>query len=113
MPLRNSYELPDSGISDRGGLHSDSKLERLYRRLLVVYGILHILYWLAVGGFIILLPWYPFWDSNVLTFRYPALQPVMSSPFTKGAAVGLGVLNLMIGLYEILHFGRPKPDPHA
>jgi hypothetical protein len=108
MPLRNSYELPDSGITDGGSLHSDSKLERVYKRLLVVYNVVHIVYWFAVGGFLLLLPWYPFWDNNLLTARFPALYPVMVSPFLKGAVIGLALVNMLVGLYEILHFGEDQ-----
>jgi hypothetical protein len=105
MPLRNSYRFSDPGVISGGGLHSESKLNRVYRRLLHVYAVVHITYWFAVGCFLMLLPWQRFWDNNVLLYNYPGLRPVMASPFLKGAILGLGIVNLLIGLQELLQLG--------
>jgi hypothetical protein len=111
MSLRTTYQLPNSNIGNRGDLQPESKLERTYRRLLVAYGVVQITYWLVVGGFLMLLPWLRFWENNALLYLFPSLRPVVANPFLKGAILGLGLVNLLIGLHEILIFGRNQEHP--
>jgi hypothetical protein len=65
----------------------------------------HIFYWFAVGGFLMLVPWLRFWDHNALLYHFPGLIPIVGNAFLKGAVLGLGIVNLLIGLHELLHFG--------
>lgn len=74
-----------------------------------VWQILYILYCLEVGVFLILLPWLSIWDSNYLIYRYPVMQPLVTNPYLKGAVLGLGIVNVLIGIQEIVQFRkRPK-----
>jgi hypothetical protein len=99
MPLRMSLEFPDSDLVKERKPPSEpwSKL---------VVRILYIIYSLEVGGFLMLSPWLPFWDNNFLLFRYPILRPIVNSPFLKGAVLGLGIVNLIIGLSEIVNIRK-------
>jgi hypothetical protein len=86
-----------------------SGLARIVSRLEAVLIVLHIVYWMVVGCALIMIPWFHFWDHNHLLYRFPGLQPVVSSPFTKGAVLGLGIVNLVIGSKEIANLRRsPK-----
>jgi hypothetical protein len=99
MPLRVSLGIPNSSIENSGNLRSRSCLVTLR-------SILYILYSLEVGSFLIFIPWFPFWENNYLLFKYPGLRPLLASPYVKGAVLGLGIVNLIIGLHEIVHFRK-------
>lgn len=74
-----------------------------------VLRIIYILYSIEAGMFLLLLPWMSFWDANYLTYLYPQILPVITNPFFKGAVLGLGIVNLMIGIHEIVYFRKiPK-----
>lgn len=68
--------------------------------------VLYILYWLEVGGFLLLMPWMPLWENNYLLYLYPQLRPIVANSFLKGGVLGLGIVNLLIGIQEIVHFKR-------
>jgi hypothetical protein len=68
--------------------------------------IVYIVYSLEVGSFLVILPSLPFWDNNYLLYRFPSLRPLVVNPFLKGAVLGLGIVNLLIGLYEIVRFRK-------
>jgi hypothetical protein len=71
-----------------------------------VWRILYVLYSLEVGGFLLILPWLAMWDNNYLIYRYPSIRPVVANSFLKGAILGLGILNILIGIQEIVKFCR-------
>jgi hypothetical protein len=64
----------------------------------------YILYSIEVGIALLLLPWLNIWENNYLLYIYPQLRTVIANPFFKGAVLGLGIANLMIGFHEIAHF---------
>src|SRR5262245_36287968 len=66
-----------------------------------MWRLLYILYSLEVGVFLLFLPWQNIWDNNYLLFRFPNLRPFISSSYVKGAVLGLGLVNILIGLQEI------------
>lgn len=68
--------------------------------------VLFIAYWLEVGVLLLFLPWQGIWENNYFLYRVPELQPVVSSPFLKGAVLGLGIVNIVIGIQEIVHFRK-------
>jgi hypothetical protein len=69
-----------------------------------VWHILYVLYSLEVGGFLLVLPWLTMWDNNYLIYRYPSIRPIVANSFLKGAVLGLGILNVLIGIREIVKF---------
>lgn len=71
-----------------------------------IWQVLYILYCLEVGLFLLFLPWMGIWDNNILLYRFPALQPIISNPYLKGAVLGLGIVNILIGIQEIAQFRR-------
>jgi len=106
MPTRIPFGFSDSDIKSAGKPRSDSRLARIVSFLHTTYLLLHITYWLAAGSFLILFPWQAKWGNNSLLYRFPSLRPVMSNPFLKGAVLGLGFVNLLIGFQEIAHFRK-------
>jgi len=61
-----------------------------------------------VGLLLIVLPWSTFWERNYFVTMWPDLRPVMVSPFLRGAISGLGVLNLLAGLFELAPIVAPR-----
>jgi hypothetical protein len=71
-----------------------------------VWHILYILYSLEVGVFLLFLPWLGIWDNNYLLYRFPTIRPIVANSFLKGAVLGLGIVNIMIGIQEVVQFRR-------
>ena len=73
-----------------------------------------ILICFEIGSLLIILPWVPWvpWSENYLLvlasdkLHWPSLALVMKSSYTRGAVTGLGVVNLLIGLWEAANFTR-------
>jgi hypothetical protein len=71
-----------------------------------IWHILYIIYSLEVGVFLLFLPWLDLWDNNYLIYRFPAIQPIVANSFLKGAVLGMGIVNILIGIHEVVHFRR-------
>jgi len=71
-----------------------------------IWQILYILYSLEVGLFLIFLPWLRIWESNYLLYLFPEMQPIVENSFLKGAVLGLGIVNILIGIQEVIEFKR-------
>ncbi len=79
---------------------------RLHGRMTWFWHLLYIVYSLEVGVFLLFLPWLGIWDNNYLIYRLPAIRPVVTNPFLKGAVLGLGIVNILIGIQEVVHFRK-------
>lgn len=66
------------------------------RRLFVIALVLEI------GFALIVVPWSAFWDRNYFAQAVPALGVVMSNSFVKGAVSGVGVVNVVAGLADLV-----------
>jgi hypothetical protein len=71
-----------------------------------IWHILYIIYSLEVGVFLLFLPWLGIWDNNYLIYRFPAIQPIVANSFLKGGVLGLGIVNILIGIQEVVQFRR-------
>jgi hypothetical protein len=67
---------------------------------------LYIIVSLFFGIFLLTLPWHSAWDNNYLLYVYPQIRPVVANSFFKGAVLGLGFVNILIGIQEIVRFGK-------
>ncbi|HEY7911171.1 MAG TPA: hypothetical protein VIG62_04580 [Blastocatellia bacterium] len=73
-----------------------------------------ILICLEIGILLVLLPWVqdPAWDENYLLvviadkMNMPFVADVMRSGYARGAVTGLGLLNILMGVWEIVHFKK-------
>src|ERR1700742_4533855 len=76
--------------------------------------IFFILICFEIGALLIILPWvqHPSWTENYfLVFaadhlHWPAMATAMKNPYLRGGVTGLGVVNIVIGLWEAAHFTR-------
>ncbi len=62
------------------------------------------LFFVEVGVALILLPWSGFWDRNYFGQVVPAVGVVMRNNFVRGGVSGLGLLNLVAGVADIVAF---------
>jgi hypothetical protein len=54
------------------------------------------------------LPWSTFWERNYFGAAWPALLPILTNDFVRGAISGLGVLNLLAGIAELAPVFSPR-----
>jgi hypothetical protein len=76
--------------------------------MVLVLQIIYIIYWLEVGTFLLFLPWQSIWENNYLIYLYPNMRPIVSNLFLKGAVLGLGIVNILIGIQEIAEFKKNR-----
>lgn len=93
MPLRISLQLSNPALQDKG--------ERNSRTSYWIFKILYILFSLGFGAALLCLPWLNFWENNYVLYFYPELRPLVSNSYFKGAVLGLGMADILIGIREI------------
>ncbi len=64
-----------------------------------------IVLFVELGLLLLVLPWSAFWERNYFV-AIPAFEPILTSPFLRGAVSGLGLLNLAAAVGEL----RPSRD---
>jgi hypothetical protein len=58
-------------------------------------------YFFEVGFLLVIVPWSTFWDHNALLEAIPVVYRWTRSEYVRGAASGLGALNIGAGLAEL------------
>ena len=100
MSLRISLQLSNPALQDKGESHS--------RVAFYIGKIICILLFLFLGIALLCLPWFRFWDDNDLLYSFPQLRPMVSNPYFKGAVIGLGIADILIGIRESVRLFRPR-----
>lgn len=79
--------------------------------------IIYILISFEVGILLLILPWYSqFWEENfflyLMTDRFhaPWLPNLMASGWVRGGVTGLGIVNILLGILEIINFRQRVDD---
>ena len=75
------------------------------RRLLVA----SLFLW--TGFLLVLVPWSVFWDRNYFAQALPAVQTLMANNYVRGAISGLGLVNVYLGLAELVAAITSRPSP--
>jgi hypothetical protein len=57
---------------------------------------------IEVGVVLAIVPWSAYWDRNYFAEAIPLLETLVTNNFVRGAVSGLGLVNLAIGISEIL-----------
>ncbi len=96
MALRIAFQLANPMSPDRGKQHLPIGLW--------LFKSSYILFSLAFGAALLCLPWQSFWENNYLLYMYPELRPLISNSYFKGAVLGLGIADILIGIREITRF---------
>jgi hypothetical protein len=93
QPLRE-----DDAVETIGPPPAPVWLQRLSLAVLVIFC-------LYLGLLIAVLPWWKdMWDRNGLLLAYPSVHAVLVKGPVRGLISGLGVLDLWIGISELIHY---------
>ena len=72
--------------------------------------IVYILICFEVGVLLAILPWTSYWDDNFFLYfltsklNAPSLVTFLQSGYARGAVTGLGLLNVLAGVRDIIKF---------
>lgn len=70
-----------------------------------------VVFFFEVGVVLIFIPWSAFWDRNYFAQLAPSLQSTITNNFVRGAVSGLGIVNVVAGLAELVAVVfAPSPD---
>lgn len=64
--------------------------------------VLLIAFFLEVGFALIVVPWSEYWDRNYFVQALPAAGPLLTNNFVRGAVSGLGLINVIVGVAELV-----------
>jgi hypothetical protein len=64
--------------------------------------LLLIAFFFEIGFVLIVIPWSAFWDRNYFAQVAPALGTVITNNFFRGAVSGLGLINIVAGLADLV-----------
>jgi hypothetical protein len=56
------------------------------------------------------LPWSGFWDSNYVALTWPAVRPLLTNNFVRGAVTGLGIVNVCAGFVDLARVFAARQD---
>ena len=59
-------------------------------------------FFLEIGFVLIVIPWSAFWDRNYFAQIVPPLAAMMTNNFVRGAVSGLGLINVLVGLSDLV-----------
>ncbi len=74
--------------------------------------VLYILVCFEIGALLVFLPWHRTWQENNVLFlltewlEWPWLRQWIVSGWARGFVTGLGLINILIGVREIVSFSR-------
>ncbi len=91
--------------------HHVSRITAMSVKLTIVF---FILICFEIGILLVILPWVPSpsWNENYLLvlaadkMHWPWLAIAMKSGYARGAVTGLGLLNITLGIWEIIYFRK-------
>lgn len=64
-----------------------------------------VIFCFYIGGLVTILPWSPrYWDANGWILGHPAAANLLLRGWARGLVSGIGLLDLWIGVSELLHY---------
>jgi hypothetical protein len=73
----------------------------------------YIAFFLETGLLLVVLPWSSFWTRNYFVIHWPAISPWLVNDFVRGGVTGVGVVNLIAGIADIIPLVRNSPGPDS
>jgi hypothetical protein len=64
--------------------------------------LLLVAFFFEVGFVLVVIPWSAFWDRNYFAQMSPALGTFITNNFVRGAVSGLGLINIVAGLADLV-----------
>jgi len=70
----------------------------------------YVFYCFEVGIFLMTAPWLlpNVWENNVFFFYFPRLKSIFLNPYFRGAITGVGLLNVILAISEVLAREKSK-----
>lgn len=69
-----------------------------------------VLFCFYIGGLLTILPWSPrYFDSNGWLLAHPAVSAFVGKSWMRGVLSGLGLIDIWIGVSELLHYRDYRP----
>jgi len=70
----------------------------------------YVFYCFEVGIFLMTAPWLlpNVWENNLFFFYIPKLKGVFLNPYFRGAITGVGLLNVVLAISEVLAREKSK-----
>ncbi len=69
-----------------------------------------VLFCFYIGGLLAVLPWSPrYWDHNAWLLAHPTLDTIIGKGWVRGVVSGLGLLDIWVGISELLHYRDHRP----
>ena len=65
---------------------------------------------MLVGVFLAVVPWTAVWEANYLLQPYPRAREVVLSAFTRGTITGLGLVNILLALEDVIDHLRARGE---
>jgi len=69
----------------------------------------YIAFFLETGLLLVVLPWSEFWSRNYFVMHWPAISPWVVNDFVRGGVSGLGLINLVAGIADMIPLVRREP----
>lgn len=92
---------PEASALPKTESWSDAPAPLWMQRLALV---LLVVFCLCVGVFVFLLPWMRYWNENQYLLAFSPFGWLLGSGFMRGLISGLGLLDVWIGISEIIHY---------
>lgn len=92
---------PEASALPKTESWADSPAPLWLQRVSIVILVVFCFY---VGLLVFLLPWTRYWNENHYLLTFSSLGRLMSSGITRGVVSGLGLLDVWIGISEIIHY---------
>jgi hypothetical protein len=70
-----------------------------------------VAFFFEIGFALLVVPWSSFWDRNYFAEAVPAVHTIITNNFVRGAVSGLGLINLISGLGELISILLARPAP--
>ena len=68
-----------------------------------------VAFFFEIGFALLVVPWSAFWDRNYFAEAVPAVHAIITNNFVRGAVSGLGLVNLIAGLGELISILLARP----
>jgi len=74
--------------------------------------LLLVAFFFEVGFALIVVPWSAFWDRNYFVQVVPSIEALITNNFVRGAVSGLGLINVSVGLAELVSMILARTAKH-
>lgn len=74
-----------------------------------LFTFVYVLFCLTLGLLLIRLPWSDAWFEDGLLNRWPTVLHLVHQGFVRGAVSGLGVIDIWVGIMEVIHYRDRRP----